>query len=117
MIYADYAFYTNEYCGKMCESDFLRLRRKASAYLDRVTQFRLAQVAEDAIPVCVRHACCAICDEYLLTEQGGEVASVTNDGYAVAYVAGISKSKTPDQRLYQAASLYLSGTDLLFRGV
>ena len=56
-------------------------------------------------------------DAYLLNEQGGGIASETNDGVSVTYVAGISNSKTEGRRLYEAAALFLGPTGLLYRGV
>ena len=44
MIYADFAYYKDTYCGEMAEGDFKRLSRSASAYLDSVTL--------DRIPIC-----------------------------------------------------------------
>ncbi len=113
MSYADYTYYTGTYGGTMGQADFCRLARRAGAYLDRVTQGQITDGTQDG----VQDACCAVAEEMYLGEQGGTVASVSNDGYQVDYVAGISRSKTPEQRLYQAAVLWLGGGDLLFRGV
>lgn len=40
-----------------------------------------------------------------------------DDGITVNYVAGISNAKSDNQRLREAASLFLGGTGLLYRGV
>ena len=45
------------------------------------------------------------------------MASETNDGVSVTYVAGVSNAKTDDQRLQEAVVLYLAHTGLLYRGV
>lgn len=116
MVYADFAYYSGEYGGTMPEADFKRLSRQASAFLDRVTFDRVAAGQPEAVMEKVRAACCAVADAYLLNEQGGGVASETNDGVSVTYVAGVG-SKTDDQRLQEAAALYLAHTGLLYRGV
>ena len=117
-IYADYIYYKESYLGKMKEREYSRLARKASAYLDRVTFGRLERINLPAeVKGKVKDACCAVADAYLLNEKGGGIASETNDGISVEYVAGISNTKTDDQRLNDAARLYLAGTGLLYRGV
>ena len=117
MVYADYAYYSQEYGGTMPEADFKRLSRQASAFLDKVTFDRIAAGQPEAVMKKVRAACCAVADAYLLNEQGGGVASETNDGVSVTYVAGVSNAKTEGRRLYEAAALYLAHTGLLYRGV
>ena len=117
MAYADYTYYSTEYGGAMPESEFKRLSRQASAYLDSVTFERIAPELPTALMGKVKDACCAVADAYLLNEQGGGIASETNDGISVTYVAGVSNAKTENQRLREAAALYLGGTGLLYRGV
>lgn len=117
MVYADFAYYSKEYGGTMPEADFKRLSRQASAFLDAVTFDRIASGQPEKVIEKVRGACCAVADAYLLNEQGGGVASETNDGISVTYVAGVSNAKTDNQRLREAASLYLAHTGLLYRGV
>lgn len=112
-----YDFYKTVYLGTMPETDFTRLSGKAMAYLDNLSQHRIVDTLPDSVLRQVQLACCAICDEYRFTEQGGEVAAVTNDGYQIQYATGTVSSKTPAQRVYSAAVLYLAGTDLLYRGV
>ncbi|WP_087064770.1 head-tail connector protein [Intestinibacillus massiliensis] len=112
MAYADYAYYTGGYGGMMPETDFSRLSRRASAYLDRMTFGRAARPPE-ALAGKVRDACCAVADEMYRQAQGGEVAGVSNDGYRETYVPS---GKTPDARLYAAAALYLGAAGLLYRG-
>ncbi len=113
-VYADYSYYSNTYKGMMAQADFDRLCRRASAYLDTVTSGRAAAYAPQEK---VRDCCCALCDDYLLMEQGGGVASETNDGVSVSYAIGISNSMSESQRLRRTLNTYLGGTGLLFRGV
>ena len=116
MIYADYEHYKGSYYGKMAEEDFARLSRQASAFLDFVCFNRIESVTDEKIMEKVKDACCAVADVCLLNEQGGGIAAETNDGISVTYVNGTG-SKTDDQRLRQAALMYLGNTGLMYRGV
>lgn len=114
MIYADFSYYKDTYCGEMAEGDFKRLSRQASAYLDSVTFDRIAAVTDEKIMERVREACCAVADTLLRKEQRDGIASETNDGISVTYT---TEGSTDEERLYQAVVLYLSNTGLLYRGV
>lgn len=115
MAFATYEYYINQYFGVMPEEDFIRFARQASAYIDQVTLGRLDATTLD--DNAVKDACCAVADAYYLNAHGGGIASETNDGISVNYVAGVSNTKTDGQRLYEAAALYLGNTGLLYRGV
>ena len=116
MIYADYEYYKGSFYGTMAEEDFRRLSRQASAYLDFVCFDRIQTVTDEIIMGKGKDACCAVADTYLLNEQGGGIAAETNDGISVTYVNGTG-SKTDEQRLYDAALIYLGHTGLMYRGV
>ena len=116
MIYADYAYYSTVYGGTLTETEYNRLARQASAYLDCITRGRICAALPGAVMGKVKDACCAVADAYALNTRGGGIASETNDGISVTYVAGVSTAKTDDQRLYGAAALYLAMTGLLYMG-
>ena len=115
MIYADFSYYKDTFCGEMAEGDFKRLSRQASAYLDSVTFDRIAAVTDEKIKERVKEACCAVADAILLNENG-VVSQESNDGVSVIYNRGVSNTLTDEERLYQAAVLYLGNTGLLYRG-
>lgn len=115
MVYATYEYYTKEYGGDMSTEEFKRLARQASAYLDQATGGQIDILW--AITDRVKDACCAVAEVFLLNEKGGGIASESNDGISVNYLAGVSNTKTEGQRLYEAAVLYLGTTGLLYRGV
>ncbi|MEG2096806.1 MAG: hypothetical protein RRY65_01415 [Pseudoflavonifractor sp.] len=117
MITVDYSFYASTFKGITTEADFNRLAVKASAYLDQVTFDRITDALPTATLMRVKLALCEVVDALLLNEHGGGVASETNDGISINYVAGISNAKTDQQRLREAVALYLGGTGLLYRGV
>lgn len=114
--YADFPYYLGVYRGKMPEVDYGRLARRASAYLDTVTFHRIRYgYAEDER---VKDACCAIADIYYLEEHGGGVASETNDGISVTYMAGVGRiHRTLEQEIWEIAMTYLAPTGLLYQGV
>lgn len=116
MIYADFSYYRDTYCGEMAEGDFKRLSRSASAYLDSVTFDRIPSVTDEKIMEKVREACCAVADALLRKEQRDGIAAESNDGVSVTYVT-TSETNANERRLYQAAVLYLGSTGLLYRGV
>ena len=116
MVYADFSYYKDTYCGEMAEGDFKRLSRSASAYLDSVTLDRIPSVTDEKIKEKVREACCAVADAILLNENG-VVSQESNDGVSVIYTRDMSNTLTDEERVYQAAVLYLGNTGLLYRGV
>lgn len=117
MITVDYSFYTSTFKGTTTEADFNRLAVKASAYLDRVTFDRITDALPTVTLTRVKLALCEVVDTFLLNEHGGGVASESNDGVSINYMAGIGSAKTDQQRLREAAALHLGGTGLLYRGV
>lgn len=116
MIAVDYIFYSQTFKGKTSEADFGRLSIKATAYLDRVTFDRITDDLTDTTATKAKLAFCEVIDTLLLNEQGGGVTAESNDGVSVTYVAS-KTARTDTQRLRDAVGLYLSGTDLLYRGV
>ena len=113
MVYADYDYYLFQYSGNaVAEADFARLSRQASAYLDSLTYGKIRGPWVDDSRV--KDACCALADILHAQEQGGEVASESNDGASVTYV---TSGKTAQNRMYDAAVMYLSSTGLLYAGV
>lgn len=112
----DYQFYKDAFRGKMSKEDFDRLAVYAAAYLEELTMGRILGELPEAVAEKAAKALCAVADAYLLQEQGGGVASETNDGVSVTYVAG-SQALCGGRRLYEAAVLFLGPTGLLYRGV
>lgn len=114
MIYADYTYYYEIYGGNAInEQDFARLARVASAFIDTITYGNAAAAAGDTAEK-VKDACCAVCEVIRQEENGGEVASASNDGYSESYV---TSGKSIDKKKYDAAAVFLSPTGLLYSGV
>ena len=111
----NYTYYLNNFKGQAIEADFSRLLIPAQAHINRLTNNR-AKNATGADLEAVKLATCAVIDELIKQEHGGILASESNDGISRSYVTG-SVVKTPEQRIYAAAKLYLSGTNQLYMGV
>ena len=114
MIYADYTFSAALRGGVVRGEEFFpRLSRLASAFIDAITYGRAA-TATGIDSEKVKDACCAVCDVIYQEENGGEVASASNDGYSESYV---TSGKSIDRKKYDAAAVFLSPTGLLYSGV
>ena len=112
MAYADYTFYTGTYKGNaIALADFDRLVTRASSYIDHITFGRATSYSTDDA---VKMAACSVADTILAEENGGELTSQTVGSWSRSYV---TSNKTSDQRLYDAARMYLAYTGLLYRGV
>lgn len=112
MVYATYDFYTDKYFGNAIPSaDFNRLINRASIYIDGITQGRASSnSADDA----VKMAACAVADAWLKNEQGGDLQSQSVGSWSMTYA---NSTKSSEQRLYDAAKLYLGPTGLLSRWI
>jgi hypothetical protein len=114
-MYADFAFYLNDFHGTLGEETFSRLSIIAKAHIDRITSNKAVTATGNDL-LAVKLAFCAVVDELDKQEQGGIIASESNDGISRSYVTGsIVKSST--QRINAAANVFLSSTNLLFVGV
>lgn len=101
MLYADYTYYTDTYKGKVIPmGDYDRLALKASAYLDKLTRGGIKETTEP-----VKMAACAVAEAWHINEQGGDVASQSVGSWSRSYT---KQAKSDDERLYEAAMLYLS---------
>lgn len=99
----DYEFYTDEYHGiKITEADFPRLIARASAYLKRAC-------STDHIPEKdYKNALCAVAEAWQINEEGGDIASQSVGSWSKHFVT--AKPKTNEQRLAEAAELYLGSS-------
>ena len=114
-MYADFAFYKNEFKGIQIEDEavFDSAEVKAEAFINTLTYGR---ISEDSIPRGVQMAACAVAE----IMDGGEaqlrgISSENNDGYSVSYAAGTEEAATY-RRAYDTARFYLP-SELLYAGV
>ncbi len=96
----DYTFYTETYYGnQITEADFPRLISRASAYLNSICD--IDNTSEET----AKMALCAVAEAWQTNEQGGDVVSQSVGSWSKSYAE--KKSKTDEQRLNDAAKLYL----------
>ena len=98
----DYNFYTDVYYGNQIpEADFPRLTARASAFLDGLS-CDLSAAPEESFKMAV----CSMAEAWQTNEQGGDVVHQTIGSWSKTFAD--SKPKTSEQRLIEAAQLYLS---------
>lgn len=110
MAYADFTFYTQEFCGAAIpEEAFGRCVARASEYLDALTS-GAAQAEDDRVKRCAS----AIAEELYREELGGRVTSQTVGSWSQTY----ADSGSPlTRRISAIAARYLGRTGMLYRGV
>lgn len=117
MAYADYTYYSETYLGTaIAEADYDRLALRASEYIDRITFGRAAE-DEDYTDE-IKKAACAIAEVLNEIENDGAsgVQSEKVGSHAVTYAQNSTKLQTTNQRVIEAANLYLASSGLLYRG-
>lgn len=128
-MYADYEFYTSEYLlGKTLvvpEETFLYWEREARAQVDRYTFGRVKSMSEP--PEEIKLCTCAVAEvlyqadsvSHQALEQGGPIASYSNDGESASF--DLSRSEwTPEgkaKKIREIIYRYLAGTGLLYSGI
>lgn len=99
MEYVDYKFYKTKYMGNTIpEADFIRLANRASSYLDNIIKVTIP------ISETIMMATCSIAEAWQLNENGGDIVSQSVGSWSKHYNKA---SKSDDDRLYEAAKLYL----------
>lgn len=97
-----FEFYTDTYYGNQIpEADFPRLTARASAFLDGLA-CDLSDVPEDVL----KKALCAVAEAWQTNEQGGDIVSQSVGSWSKHFQR---KAKSDDDRLFEAARLYLGG--------
>ena len=117
--YANYAFYSGEYLGRVItsEKDFAYYALRASEIIDSKTFGRIGEITP-----AVKMACCAAADELYSdasakAKAAGGISSESVDGYSVSYRAyNTEAEKAAEKRVNAAIKQYLGGTGLMFRG-
>jgi len=97
----DYSFYTQQYHGnRIPEEEFPRLITRAGAYLARFP-------GVDKESEAYKKAACAVAEAWQTNEQGGDIASQTVGSWSRSFAQ--KKPKSDEQRLLEAAQIYLGG--------
>lgn len=107
MIMPDYEFYNKTYGGTLPKEIFDRLAKRSEYYVKKlVTKY-------DAEAEVIQMAICAVADAMNQNETGGQVASESVGSWKRTFFE--NESKTGERALYDAAMLYLDGTEYVRR--
>jgi len=102
--------------GTLTEAAYTRLEYKARRLIDAYTLNRVKALTET--PESVKMLSFELICLGEQDEEGGQIASVGNDGLSISYTAVDSKEQAESLiRSYLAGEVDADGTPLLFRGV
>jgi hypothetical protein len=124
MSYADFTYYEDEFLGTaIAEADFPRLALRASAQIDRLTFSRAAAIItaddDETQVAAIKNATCEIAEELQRQESNASVDGITSESqgqYSVSYGSNSNRSRTNQQKVEDAAKLWLETTGLMFAG-
>lgn len=125
MAYADFDYYKSVYKGgAVPEAAFECVAERASEYLDVFTG-GMAATAESGAAEAVKKCCCAVAEELYASRlraadglpDGGALKAETVGSWHREFELSADAVKTEEEKLYNAAKLYLSRWGLLYRGV
>lgn len=123
MMYAEYSYYLSEFGGNIVpETDWQMAATKASRFIDQLTGYRAAAMADsDAVKL----ATCAAAevsykynqyDKKAVSTAG--VSSESVGSYSVSYSGTTAETlEIRNAEMMDAASLYLLNSGILYRGV
>ena len=100
----DYNFYIETYGGTLPKEIFDRLAKRSEHYVKK-----LVTTKYDARAEAIQLASCAVVDAANHNETGGQVASESVGSWSRTFFQ--NESKTGESALYDAAMLYLNGTE------
>lgn len=115
MLMVGYSFYTERYRGDRIQAQaWPALSRDAAAWLDAVTFSRVDDSLDAPTLDACRMAVCAAAEVFARERDGGELTGETVGKWSRSYAAD---SRSRGRKLYDAASVWLANTGLLYRGV
>lgn len=116
MIYADYDFYKEQFCGRTIpQDDFRYFAARASEHIDAATFGRLENDIPEEHAEKIQSCCCALAETEYRFDQRSDISSEKNGSYSVTYSAKSSDSHSVDMN--RIIARYLGSTGLLYRGV
>ena len=118
MAYADYTYYSGTYYGTQIPTgDFTRVSARASEWIDRLTFGRAASDTDNT--TAIKKAMCAVADELYIIEQDGGGDGIQSESIgssSVTYAENSARRMVKEQRLKNAAKIYLGSTGLMYPG-
>lgn len=118
MIYADYQYYRERFCGSLIPHErFEYLSARASEYIDWQTFGRLESGVPDEYSDKVKKCCCALAESDFQSEsaQNGNISSEKVGSYSVTFSVKSDDERNAEKN--RIISRYLDNTGLLYRGV
>lgn len=116
MIFSDYTYYKEKFCGKLIpQDDFLYFAARASEYINWQTFGRLEAGVPEEYDTKVKNCCCALAESEYKFEQNGDISSEKNGNYSVTYAKKSDSSHNAEKS--RIIAVYLGNTGLLYRGV
>lgn len=116
MIFSDYTYYKEKFCGKLIpQDDFLYFAARASEYIDWQTFGRLESGIPEEFNAKVRNCCCALAESEYKFEQNGDISSEKNGSYSVTYAKKSDSSHSAEKS--RIVAMYLGNTGLIYKGV
>ncbi|MCI1269814.1 MAG: hypothetical protein LKG21_07980 [Ruminococcus sp.] len=120
MNYADESFYTNTYLAGKAAVITTAFDFYARSATQRIKLYTSYNVDEDNIPDEVKNCCCELAEccyreEMALANNG--VSSESVGGWSKSYESSEAHKAASDKNTHDIVYKWLSGTDLLFRGV
>lgn len=133
MVYADFPYYQDNYCGTVIPDavPFRTAAARASEYMDSVTFGRIRpDMLHSPLAPAIQNCCCALAEAMVTYQLNGTAAaesgvkkSEIQHNYSVTYAtpvetlgALLGSNATIQDYLYQIAMRYLGHTGLLYRG-
>lgn len=119
MSYADWTFYSGTYGGTyILQAEFTRLMILASAYIDAITFDRAAAVEESETETitAIKFAACSVAEVLKKQEGGGDIKSEKVGNFSVTYADTKTAQLSIESKIEQAAKMFLSTTDLMYKG-
>lgn len=134
MIYADFPYYQDGYCGTAITDavTFRTAAARASEYMDSITFGRIRpDMLHSPLAPAIQNCCCALAEAMVTYQlhgtasgESGTKKSETQHNYSVTYTTPVEtlgsllgSNATIQDYLYQIAMRYLGHTGLLYRGV
>lgn len=118
MAYADYTYYTSTYYGTLIPTgDFTRVSARASEWIDRLTFGRAASDIDNT--TAIKKAMCAVADDLYSIEQDGGADAIQSESIgssSITYAENSARRMVKEQRLKNAAKMYLGSTGLMYPG-
>ncbi len=121
--YVDFDYYANTYGGSaIVSASFNKMALLASRVIDQITFERAYDIidanTDTELVEKIKYATCSVADELKNHEANGikEVASESVGSHSVSYVDNGDARRTRNDKLRDAAKLYLGSTGLMFGG-